>query len=131
MPAPVQDPGPPRVSILIPNFNNGRQSSRSGKDDLLGNLLRSLQQMLRDDPTPFEIIAYDDGSTDDSLATLREWSKKRWPTGRPFMELIEAEHCGYLSRVANILSRRARGEILVRLDGDIISLTPNWVSRLC
>jgi GT2 family glycosyltransferase/SAM-dependent methyltransferase len=122
---------PPRVSILIPNFNNGRQSSKSGQQDLIGNLLRSLRETLQNDPTPFEVIAYDDGSTDDSLATLREWSAMTWPGGRPFLELTEAEHCGYLSRVANILSRKARGEILVRLDGDITCLTPNWVASLC
>src|SRR5438874_2081549 len=108
---------PPRVSILIPNFNNGKQSSKSGQQDLLGDLLQSLRDTLKGDTTPFEIIAYDDGSTDDSLATLRERAQLKCPDGRPFLELIEAEHCGYLSRVANILSRKARGEILVRLDG--------------
>ncbi|MCE9589366.1 MAG: glycosyltransferase [Planctomycetes bacterium] len=122
---------PIRISILIPNFNNGTQSSKSGQDNLLENLLRSLASTLHDDPTPLELIAYDDGSTDDSLATLRVWSKRTWPDGRPFLELIEAEHCGYLSRVANILSRRARGDILVRLDGDIVCLTPRWAQKLC
>ncbi len=121
----------PRVSILIPNFNNGRESSKSGQQDLLGDLLRSLRETLKADTTPFEIIAYDDGSTDDSLETLRQWALTTWPDGRPFLELIEAEHCGYLSRVANILSRKARGEILVRLDGDIVCLTPQWVTKLC
>lgn len=131
----------PRVSILIPNFNNGRESSRGGNIDLLGELLQSLWDTLKDEPTPFEIIAYDDGSTDDSLQTLRDWSRKQWPSGSggalggngngAFLELIEAEHCGVLSVTANILSRKSRGEILARLDGDIICLTPNWVSRLC
>lgn len=124
-------PRPPRVSILIPNFNNGTQSSRSGRDNLADNLLRSIAQTLHDETTPFEVIAYDDGSTDDSRDTLREWAKKTWPGGQRFMELIEAEHCGYLSRIANVLSRRARGDILVRLDGDIICLTPRWVTALC
>ncbi|MEE9212105.1 MAG: methyltransferase domain-containing protein [Phycisphaeraceae bacterium] len=121
----------PRVSILIPNFNNGRQSSRTGQRDLIGDLLQSLQDTLADDPTAFEIIAYDDGSTDDSLDTLRDWSTRTWPNGRPFLELIEAEHCGILAKTANILSRRAQGELLVRLDGDIICLTLNWVTKLC
>ncbi len=121
----------PRVSILIPNYNNGRESSISGKDDLLGNLLVSLMDTLKGEPVPFEIIAYDDGSTDDSLATLRNWAKIIWPSGQPFLELIEAKHCGYLSRIANVLSRKAAGDILVRLDGDIVCLTPNWVSKLC
>lgn len=121
----------PRVSILIPNFNNGRGSSLNGEDDQIGNLLESLEQTLGADPTPFEIIVYDDGSTDDSLATLRAWSGRRWSDGRPFLELIEAEHCGVLAKTANVLSRRAQGEYLARLDGDTVCLTPDWVSRLC
>ncbi|MCX5661832.1 MAG: methyltransferase domain-containing protein [Planctomycetota bacterium] len=121
----------PRVSILIPNFNNGRESSIRGTDDLLGFLLQTLWDTLHDDPTPLEILAYDDGSTDDSLATLRAWAKRSWPNGSPFLHLTEAPHCGYLSRVANILCRQARGDILVRLDGDIGCLTPRWAQRLC
>jgi glycosyltransferase involved in cell wall biosynthesis/ubiquinone/menaquinone biosynthesis C-methylase UbiE len=126
MPAPQ-----PKVSILIPNFNNGRSSSKDGKRDFLGDLLRSLQETLGDDPTPFEVILYDDGSTDDSLETARAWAQKQWPNGRPFLDLIEAAHCGFLSRTANVLCRRARGEILVRLDGDIVCLTPRWVQAIC
>jgi len=123
---------PPRVSILIPNFNNGRASSRSGERDFIRDLLESLDETLRDDPTPFEVLAFDDGSTDDSLDTLRDWAASRtWPDGRPFLTLTEAPHCGVLAITANKLSRAARGEFLARLDGDIICLTPNWVSRLC
>lgn len=121
----------PRVSILIPNFNNGRASSKNGEDDLILNLLRSLDQTLRDDPTPFEVIVYDDGSTDDSLNTLRQWAKKKWRDGSRFLTLIEDKHCGVLARTANIMSRRAKGEYLARLDGDVVCLTPQWVSKLC
>ena len=124
-------PSAPRVSILIPNYNNGRESSADGRTDLIGMLLQSLHDTLKDDPTPFELLVYDDGSTDDSLATLREWSKKQWPNGNPFLELIEAPHCGVLSKNANVLSRKARGDIFARLDGDVTCLTPNWVSKLC
>ncbi|MEM1109221.1 MAG: glycosyltransferase [Planctomycetota bacterium] len=115
----------PRVSILIPNFNNGRQSSRNQAVDLLGDLLDSLRDTLKDDPTPHEIIAFDDGSTDDSLDTLRRWRDDG------FLKLIEAEHCGVLAKTANQLVAASRGDILVRLDGDITVLTPNWVSKLC
>jgi len=115
----------PRVSILIPNFNNGRASSRDRAVDLLGDLLESLRETLKDDPTPFEVIAYDDGSTDDSLDTLRRWRDEG------FLQLIEAEHCGILAKTANQLVKASSGEFLVRLDGDITVLTPNWVSKLC
>jgi len=32
---------PPRVSILLPNFNNGRTSSRSGSRDFIRNPFES------------------------------------------------------------------------------------------
>ncbi|MEX0885480.1 MAG: glycosyltransferase, partial [Phycisphaeraceae bacterium] len=122
---------PPRVSILIPNFNNGQGSSRDGQTDLIGDLLQSLQDTLGDDPTPVEILAYDDGSTDDSLDTLRDWAGRTWRGGQPLLSLTEDAHCGVLSRTANHLYAQARGDILVRLDGDTQMLTPRWASRLC
>ena len=64
----------PRLSILIPNFNNGRESSRGGARDFIDDLFTSLSSTLADDPTPLEIIVADDGSTDDSLATCRRWA---------------------------------------------------------
>lgn len=121
----------PRVSILIPNFNNGRQSSVDGSTDLIADLLQSLHDTLKDDPTPLEIIAYDDGSNDDSLDTLRNWSAKRWRDGQAFLTLIEGEHCGILSYNANQLVRASRGEFLVRLDGDTQMLTADWAEKLC
>ncbi|MFW6028177.1 MAG: methyltransferase domain-containing protein [bacterium] len=120
----------PRVSILIPNYNNGRQSSRSGDMDLIGNLLQSLWDTLHDDPTPFELLVNDDASTDDSIDTLRAWSKKTWPNGEPLLKLVESPHEGFISRSNNRMYAQARGDIFVRLDGDIVCLTPHWVSRI-
>ena len=120
----------PRVSILIPNYNNGIVSSRDGKTDLLGDLLRSLFDTLDSDPTPLEVIAYDDGSTDDSLETLRDFASRTWRGGQPFLRLIEAEHCGVLAKTANKLVEASRGDILVRLDGDTQMLTPHWAAKL-
>lgn len=121
----------PRLSILIPNFNNGVASSKDGKTDLIGDLLQSLWDTLADDPTPLEILAFDDGSTDDSLQTLRAWSGKTWRGGEPFLKLMEDEHCGVLSVTANKLVRASRGEVLARLDGDIVIHTDNWAAKLC
>lgn len=121
----------PRISVLIPNYNNGEASSSDGKTDLLGDLLSSLYDTLKNDPTPLEIIAYDDGSTDDSLETLRLWSRKTWRGGEAFLKLIEAEHTGILSIGANRLVRESTGDILVRLDGDTQMLTRDWAALLC
>ncbi len=121
----------PRVSILVPNFNNGCHSSKTGERDFLGDLLESLRKTLQCDPTPVEIIIADDGSTDGSLATCRDWAQRTWRGGEPFCRLLQFEHCGVLSVVANRLTREARGELCCRLDGDIVILTPNWASELC
>jgi len=121
----------PRLSILIPNFNNGVASSKDGKTDLIGDLLQSLWDTLSDDPTPLEILAFDDGSTDDSLATLRAWAGKTWRGGEAFLTLMEAEHCGVLSVTANKLVRASKGQLLARLDGDIVIHTTNWAQKLC
>ncbi|QQE12502.1 methyltransferase domain-containing protein [Planctomycetota bacterium] len=123
----------PRVSILIPNFNNGKDSSVEGKHDLIENLMMSLYITLKDETTPFEVIIFDDGSTDDSRETLGKWAKRAWPTsGQPVIDkLIKAEHCGVLSITANKMVEASRGEILVRIDGDVIMVTDNWVSKLC
>jgi GT2 family glycosyltransferase/SAM-dependent methyltransferase len=123
----------PRVSVLLPNYNNGRQSARDGKLDFMEQLLQSLWDTLHSDPTPVEILAADDGSTDDSLPTLRRWrDEKRWPDGRPFIhELIEQTHHGILAKTSNLLFTKATGDVLVRLDGDIACLTPHWATKLC
>jgi glycosyltransferase involved in cell wall biosynthesis len=71
----------PRASVIIPNFNNGRASSRDGSRDFLGALLESLERTLAHDPTDLEIVIGDDGSTDDSLETARQWSRRTWATG--------------------------------------------------
>lgn len=120
----------PRVSILIPNYDNGRQSAVDGQRDFLGELLRSLERTLAGDPELLEILVADDGSNDDSLETAREWSRRRWPDGRPFLRLIELRHSGVLSSVLNRLMAEARGSIFARLDGDVVLRTPHWASSL-
>jgi GT2 family glycosyltransferase len=121
----------PRLSILVPNFNNGRESSKTGTRDFIGDLFHSLVRTLERDPTPLEIIVADDGSTDDSLATCRRWAERTWRGGQPFCRLVEAEHCGVLSVVANRMTADARGALCCRLDGDVVVLTPNWAAELC
>lgn len=121
---------PRRVSVLIPNFDNGRRSALDGRRDFLGELLRSLETTLADDPELLEILVADDGSTDDSLETARSWAERRWPDGRPVLSLIELPHSGVLSRVLNRLHAEARGTILARLDGDVVLRTRRWASAL-
>ena len=124
----------PRATVIIPNYNNGRESSRERSRDFLGDLLANLAQTLAHDPTDLEIVVADDGSTDDSLATAREWAGRTWPVGtpragRPVVRLIELPHSGVLSKVLNELHARSEGEFICRLDGDVLLDTPCWVAR--
>lgn len=126
--------GMPRACVIIPNFNNGRASSRDGSRDFLGALLESLERTLRHDPTDLEIVIGDDGSTDDSLATARAWSRRTWPhgsprAGLPIVRLIELAHCGVLSKVLNAIHARTDSEFVCRLDGDVVVDTRDWVAR--
>ncbi|HWB19449.1 MAG TPA: methyltransferase domain-containing protein [Phycisphaerales bacterium] len=120
----------PVLSILVPNFNNGRQSSKNGDRDFLGDLFQSLMVTLESDPTPIEVLVHDDGSNDDSLETCRAWATKTWRGGQKFCTLTEGIHTGVLSVVANKLTKAARGQYCVRLDGDIICLTNHWARHL-
>ncbi len=116
----------PVASILIPNFNNGRTSSLRGDRDFLGDLLRSLDETLGGSEIPAEVLIADDGSTDDSLETARRWVA----CGEGFRgdrRLIELPRSGVLSAVLNRLMNEARGDYLLRLDGDIVIHTPRWV----
>lgn len=119
----------PRVSIIIPNFDNGRASSRTGRD-LLGRLFESLERTLAGERVPFEVLVADDGSSDDSLETCRRWAGRRRADGRAFLRLIELPHSGVLSRVLNVLLAESAGALIARLDGDIVLRTERWLAPL-
>ena len=123
----------PTATVIIPNYNNGRASSRDGSRDFLGALLENLEATLWDDATDLEIVIGDDGSTDDSLATARLWAARTWTrgprAGQPFLRLLEFSHSGVLSKVLNAIHAATESEFVCRLDGDILIDTPRWVAR--
>ncbi len=124
----------PLATVIIPNYNNGRASSRDGTRDFLGDLLENLHETLAQDPTDLEIVVADDGSTDDSLATARAWAARCWGddsvrAGQPFLRLIELPHTGILSKVLNALHAHTQSEFIFRLDGDILLDTPQWIAK--
>lgn len=125
--------GVPTATVLIPNYNNGRASSRDGSRDFLGALLENLEETLWNDGTDLEIVIGDDGSTDDSVETARTWAAKTWTrgprAGRPFLRLLEFRHSGVLSKVLNAIHAATESEFVCRLDGDILIDTPCWVAR--
>ena len=105
----------PRVSLILPNKNN---------DPVLDLFFERLDA--NTDVRDFELIVVDDGSTDRSRQILRRWRD----SGRfPRFELIERDSSGVIESL-NAALERARGEVVVRLDGDATIETPGWLGRM-
>ena len=115
-----------RVSVVIPTYNNDRY--------VLSTLRHLCRQQLSADA--FEVIIVDDGSTDDTMPTLREYIRSReqefnikyihFPRKRT-REMGDAQFRAGVAR--NLGVKNAEGELLVFLDSDI--LTPsNYLGEL-
>ena len=99
----------PRVSIIIPHWNN---------TDILSDCLESITLTSYLD---LETIVVDNASTDDSV----EWVRSNYPN----VKLIENDkNYGYAGG-CNIGAEYASGEYLIFLNNDTTQ-DPNWVSNL-
>jgi len=101
------------ISVIIPSRNRSK---------LLAAALESFtrQTLSKDD---FEVLVIDNGSTDDTAATVQQFSKKL-PNLRYFYEPEPGLHSG---RHLGMLE--ARGDILVYGDDDIEAL-PTWLAAI-
>jgi len=86
-----------QVSIIIPTFNRGYC------------LAESIRSVLQQSFTDFELIVVDDGSTDDTLDVVRQFS---------LVQLLRLEDNRGVSFARNKGMRLARGEFLAFLDSD-------------
>ncbi len=89
-----------KVSIIIPVYNKQFY------------LNRTLDSVLDQEFSDFELIVVDDGSTDDSLAILNEYAEKDRR-----ISVIHTENYG-VSHARNVGLERAKGEWIQFLDGD-------------
>jgi glycosyltransferase involved in cell wall biosynthesis len=86
-----------KASIIIPVYNEEKD---------IGHCLESLKNQSMKD---FEIILVDDGSTDNTVAVVKEFKK---------VKVIQGQHKGPgFSR--NLGAKSARGEILIFVDADM------------
>ena len=86
-----------KVSVIIPNYNNGKY------------IKQCIDSVLMQDYNNLEIIVVDDGSTDNSLETLKNYQNK--------IVLISILHAGAsAARNAGILA--SSGEVIAFLDSD-------------
>ena len=101
----------PAVSVLLPVYNGGRY------------LRSAVQSILAQSFTDFEIIAVDDGSSDDSLSILKSFSDPR---------LIVVQHecnSGIVATLATGLAR-CTGKYIARMDADDVALSERFEQQV-
>lgn len=92
-----------RISVVIPTWNRARTLC----DALDSALLQSLQ--------PAEVIVADDGSTDGTIALLRDRYATRIASGQ--VQVLDLPHRG-VSAARNAALQAASGDIIAYLDSD-------------
>lgn len=102
----------PLVSIIIPTFNKA------------SFLRESVLSAVKQDYPNTEILIVNDGSTDNSSEVARALIKE-FPSSR--ISLLEKQNGG-ISDARNFAIERAKGELIMCLDGDDIAL-PTFLSR--
>ena len=105
--APVSGSSPldPYVSIVLPCYNE--------QDHVVAEVERICEAM---DASgyDYELVAYDDASTDDTFARLREAAPRF-----PHLQVVHFDRNGGAGTVRRIGTQRARGEIVVWTDADM------------
>lgn len=98
------------ISILLLTLNGG---------DRLRECLRAIRA--QQGAPPYEILAIDSGSTDQTLATLHAFADR--------VQSIPPEAFGH-GRTRNLAARAAAGEWLVFLSQDAVPASPDWLANL-
>lgn len=94
----------PRVSVTMPCFNCGHTVGRA------------LDSLLAQTCTDFEVVAVDDGSTDDTAVVLAEYARRDVR-----VRTFSIGHGGVIA-AANAAIDAARGQYIARMDADDESL---------
>ena len=90
----------PAISVIVPCYN------------VAPFLQRSLESLARQTFSDFEVIAIDDGSTDDTLWVLQSWAKRD-----ARLRVVKQQNLGlYLARLSGI--RHARAAWITFMDAD-------------
>ncbi|MCC6234182.1 MAG: glycosyltransferase family 2 protein [Verrucomicrobiales bacterium] len=97
-------PAPPVYSVILPVFN---------ERDNVGPLIEEIREALQPLDQPWEVLAVDDCSRDDSVEVLRAMQA----THPELRILRHRRNCGQSAAFASGLSQ-ARGEVVITLDSD-------------
>ncbi len=105
----------PRVSLITPIFN---------EQESIARLVLALREVMDGLALPYEVIAIDDGSEDDSLSSLLA-AASEWP------ELRVVEFRRNYGQTAAIMAGidEAQGEVIVAIDADLQN-DPSDIPRL-
>ncbi|CAJ0714037.1 glycosyltransferase involved in cell wall biosynthesis [Ralstonia sp. GP73] len=112
----LQNHTAPLVSVLIPIFNHARF------------IEKCLDSLLSTGWAHLELIAIDDGSSDESLSIARTWAQ-RHESSFVRIDLSTQQNQG-ITRTLNRLIERARGDFLVFLASDDLLLPDSIRARL-
>src|SRR5260370_19416715 len=88
-------------------------------------LSASIESILRQSFTDFELLILDDGSTDGSAEGQRQWARKD-----PRIHLLATNRKSGLSRSSNLLASKAQAPLVARMDADDIA-HPDRLRRQC
>ena len=102
----------PRISVILPIYNASEF------------LYESLESLSNQTYTDFEIIAIDDGSTDNSLDLLEDYAKKEHR-----LRIISRYNKG-ITKTLNEGIELANGEYIARMDSDDISFPLRFEKQL-
>lgn len=95
-----------RFSLVVPIYN---------EQENVANLLDEVAAVLAPHG-PFEMLAVDDGSRDDSLRCMRDWKQRH---GASWLRIVVLErNCGQSAAVM-AGAEQARGPLIATLDGDM------------
>lgn len=98
-----------RVTVVIPNWNG------------LAHLPECIEALLGQSYTDFEVVVVDNGSTDDSVAWLREHAA--------WVRVVERGDNGGFAVAVNEGIRQATGEYVALLNNDT-AVDPKWLAEL-
>ena len=93
----------PRVSVVLPFFNAQQ------------TLLTAVDSILRQTLQDWELILFDDGSTDDSAGIAHDLARRN-----PRLRLITSEHVGIVEALTRTCAE-ARAQFVARMDADDVS----------
>ena len=91
----------PKVSIILPNYNNEKY------------LKEAIESVLSQTYTNFELIIVDDASTDESLKIIKKFNDER-------IKVITSEINRHVAYASNLGIQNATGEYIAKIDSDDI-----------